>query len=377
MSKRPDNNLYIPKHRRGNNTNNGGSNESSPTKNGNAKADPRVPQGSRSTSSPSLRSERETPPENLETQKAPITISVALPVLISDDSSAPGNNHHTDTNGIHTSSPHPTKIDINSKRSPEDADHLPTTDVTGDETKGREDTQETTDCTETSDWESLADEPPVEEFTKMKVSSARKGRGAHKYDDEDAILGEDTLDDPPVRSSNLSNWEDCTGTPTNTKDRADHVIELYGFPESLVTEDFHRFLRDYQDLGYKVKWVDETHLLVVFKSPSFAQDALKSLKHADIKLRPFHSASEQSKSTYRATQPGYFAYERSSTPRPQTTTSVARRLIGNALSIESLLRDQDEKKGRTNTEIDDMLRKKKGTTTTSKPQEPKIDYWDA
>lgn len=87
------------------------------------------------------------------------------------------------------------------------------------------------------------------------------------------------------------------------------------------------------------RWVDEQHAALVFENPHAASKALDagpnsscSAMHA-YKLRPYREASAGT----RALSSGDLAPAK---PRPVTTAVVARRLIGNALSVK--MRDKEE-----------------------------------
>ncbi|TRZ05847.1 hypothetical protein HGM15179_021260, partial [Zosterops borbonicus] len=47
-----------------------------------------------------------------------------------------------------------------------------------------------------------------------------------------------------------------------------HVTEIYDFPPSLRTEDLMGMFSEFHESGFKIQWVDDTHALGIFSSPS-------------------------------------------------------------------------------------------------------------
>lgn len=45
-----------------------------------------------------------------------------------------------------------------------------------------------------------------------------------------------------------------------------HVIEVYDFPSEFKTNDLLSLFSEYKDTGFEIKWVDDTHALIVFSS---------------------------------------------------------------------------------------------------------------
>ncbi|XP_050181790.1 R3H and coiled-coil domain-containing protein 1 isoform X2 [Myiozetetes cayanensis] len=73
-----------------------------------------------------------------------------------------------------------------------------------------------------------------------------------------------------------------------------HVTEIYDFPSSLKTEDLMEMFSDFHESGFKIQWVDDTHALGIFSSPSTASQAL-GRRYPCLKIRPLIHASKQSK----------------------------------------------------------------------------------
>ena len=84
-------------------------------------------------------------------------------------------------------------------------------------------------------------------------------------------------------------------------------------------------IKDYYDL----RWVDDTHAIVIFSDEVTAAKSL-TIKDTQIKFKPFYQACEASKSKAKG-----FNIEIESgsvRSRPDTTTVIAKRLLSRALN---------------------------------------------
>ncbi|OXB54303.1 hypothetical protein ASZ78_002822 [Callipepla squamata] len=108
-----------------------------------------------------------------------------------------------------------------------------------------------------------------------------------------------------------------------------HVTEIYDFSPSLKTEHLMEVFSDFQESGFKIQWVDDTHALGIFSSLSAASQAL-GRRYPSLKIRPLIHATKQSK--IKALQrPKLLQLAKE---RPQTDTVVARRLVTRALGLK-------------------------------------------
>ncbi|KAM6221053.1 R3H and coiled-coil domain-containing protein 1 [Rhynchocyon petersi] len=108
-----------------------------------------------------------------------------------------------------------------------------------------------------------------------------------------------------------------------------HVVEIYGFEPALKTEDLLTTFSEFQEKGFKIQWVDDTHALGIFPCLTSAAEAL-SRDFAQFKIRPLTQGSKQSK--LKALQrPKLLQLAKE---RPQTNTAVARRLVARALGLQ-------------------------------------------
>ncbi|XP_061871799.1 R3H and coiled-coil domain-containing protein 1 isoform X2 [Colius striatus] len=105
-----------------------------------------------------------------------------------------------------------------------------------------------------------------------------------------------------------------------------HVTEIYDFSPSLKTEHLLEVFSDFHEGGFKIQWVDDTHALGIFSSPSAASQAL-GRRYSSLKIRPLIHATKQSK--IKALQRPKLLHL--GKERPQTDTAVARRLVSRAL----------------------------------------------
>lgn len=50
-----------------------------------------------------------------------------------------------------------------------------------------------------------------------------------------------------------------------------HVLEVYDFPSEFKTHDLLALFSEYKDTGFEIKWVDDTHALIVFSSANIGE----------------------------------------------------------------------------------------------------------
>ncbi|KAL1780899.1 R3H and coiled-coil domain-containing protein 1 [Sigmodon hispidus] len=108
-----------------------------------------------------------------------------------------------------------------------------------------------------------------------------------------------------------------------------HVVEIYDFKPTLKTEDLMSTFSDYQEKGFKIQWVDDTHAIGIFPCQASAAEALAK-DFSELKIRPLTQGTKQSK--LRALQrPKLLQLAKE---RPQTDSAVARRLVARALGLQ-------------------------------------------
>uniref|UniRef100_A0A8C6ZEI5 R3H domain and coiled-coil containing 1 n=1 Tax=Nothoprocta perdicaria TaxID=30464 RepID=A0A8C6ZEI5_NOTPE len=105
-----------------------------------------------------------------------------------------------------------------------------------------------------------------------------------------------------------------------------HVVEIYDFSPALKTENLMEIFSDFQESGFKIQWVDDTHALGIFCSVT----AALGRRYPSLKIRPLIHGTRQSK--IKALQrPKLLQLAKE---RPQTDTAVARRLVTRALGLK-------------------------------------------
>ncbi|CAH1999412.1 unnamed protein product [Acanthoscelides obtectus] len=108
----------------------------------------------------------------------------------------------------------------------------------------------------------------------------------------------------------------------------EHMVELYDFPSTFETNDLIQAFSEIQSDAMYVKWVDDTHAILVLGSLAQAQKAV-SLTSPIIKARPMTAASKAALNTAQRHD------LRPAMKRPQTNLQTARRLITTHLGRKS------------------------------------------
>lgn len=150
--------------------------------------------------------------------------------------------------------------------------------------------------------------------------------------------------------------------PDLTASEYGHILELYNFPAEFETKDLVSALSSSRD-QFNIKWVDDTHALAVFSTPFAAKEAL-GLQTPLVRMRPVAEASKQSKMKVKTCGEFLMPYK----PRPQTSASVARRMVSGALGMRMKVDDEQRKKELA------MLRDAKGKRRSAAKQ--RADVWN-
>lgn len=107
-----------------------------------------------------------------------------------------------------------------------------------------------------------------------------------------------------------------------------HVVEVYDFPSEFKTNDLLSLFSEYKDTGFEIKWVDDTHALIVFSSAKIAAEVL-STRRSLARCRPLHAATLESRNKAKKCAEFLQPYRQ----RPETCTALARRLVSGALGV--------------------------------------------
>ncbi|KAI3352898.1 hypothetical protein L3Q82_019475, partial [Scortum barcoo] len=123
-----------------------------------------------------------------------------------------------------------------------------------------------------------------------------------------------------------------------SEDELSHIVEIYDFPSEFKTEDLLKLFQCYQQRGFDIKWIDDSHALGLFSSPIAAREALRS-KNPLMKVRPLSKSSSATKAKARSCSD----YLLPAKERPQTSAALARKLVIGALGVKSnLTKEQRE-----------------------------------
>ncbi|XP_049885640.1 uncharacterized protein LOC126380333 isoform X2 [Pectinophora gossypiella] len=108
-----------------------------------------------------------------------------------------------------------------------------------------------------------------------------------------------------------------------------HVVEVYDFPTEFKTNDLLSLFSEYKDTGFEIKWVDDTHALIVFSSAKIAAEVLSTQRQL-ARCRPLHAATLESRNKAKKCAEFLQPYRQ----RPETCTALARRLVSGALGVK-------------------------------------------
>nr|XP_055151665.1 R3H and coiled-coil domain-containing protein 1 isoform X1 [Symphalangus syndactylus] len=119
-----------------------------------------------------------------------------------------------------------------------------------------------------------------------------------------------------------------------------HVVEIYDFEPALKTEDLLAAFSEFQEKGFRIQWVDDTHALGIFPCLASAAEAL-TREFSVLKIRPLTQGTKQSK--LKALQRPKLL--RLVKERPQTNVTVARRLVARALGLQHKKKERPAVRG--------------------------------
>ncbi|XP_054167416.1 coiled-coil domain-containing protein R3HCC1L-like [Oppia nitens] len=142
-----------------------------------------------------------------------------------------------------------------------------------------------------------------------------------------------------------------------------HVLEVYDFASEVKTQDIITSISIFNSRDFDIKWVDDTHALAVFSNGRTATEALK-FSYPNIKLRPLSQAIKESKLKARNSSEFLQPYKQ----RPQTSASLARRLVTQSLGLRD--RITPEQRARERKQLADAKEKKKLAVKQN------IDVWE-
>ncbi|CAF0757938.1 unnamed protein product [Rotaria sp. Silwood1] len=109
-----------------------------------------------------------------------------------------------------------------------------------------------------------------------------------------------------------------------------HVVEVSNFPSTFRTEDLSNAFKTLTRSTFDIKWVDETHALIVFPDANMALDALQ-MEYPMLKVCSMSQASSASKKKAKNSLEFLQPYK----TRPQTSSLTANRRICAALGLKN------------------------------------------
>ncbi|KAG0429509.1 hypothetical protein HPB47_023575 [Ixodes persulcatus] len=171
----------------------------------------------------------------------------------------------------------------------------------------------------------------TEHFDRRSTASVPAGRSRNAPKQQTTLLP-GGLPEPSTDSTGCVGDHRLSKSPQPYTEAAEcseygHILEIYNFPPEFETKDVVSGLSCSRD-QFNIKWVDDTHVLAVFSTPFAATEAL-SLQTPLMKMRHISEASKQSKLKVKRCAEFLQPFK----PRPQTSASVARRLVSGALGL--------------------------------------------
>ena len=117
----------------------------------------------------------------------------------------------------------------------------------------------------------------------------------------------------------------------------DHVVEIFDFSPEFKNHDLQSALSKFQQHGFTIQWVDDTHALAVFTNHRIAQQAIQQCSSPMVKLRSVYEGTQQSKLKAKRNISELQPYKE----RPKTTKLVANRLVAGALGMKSKMSKEE------------------------------------
>ncbi|XP_061449349.1 R3H and coiled-coil domain-containing protein 1 [Rhineura floridana] len=181
------------------------------------------------------------------------------------------------------------------------------------------------------------------QWTGLELSAGDRSVGSSTAEDKDSIFEEDCGAELLQEITNYLTIKDISieriqfdyssyGEAQINEGDFGHVLEIYDFSPLLKTEHLLEAFAEFQESGFKLQWVDDTHALGIFSSLAAASQALEQ-SYSSLKIRPLIHGTRQSK--IKALQrPKLLQLAKE---RPQTDMAVARRLVTRALGLQRRL----------------------------------------
>ena len=173
---------------------------------------------------------------------------------------------------------------------------------------------------------------------------AKNAAGAAQFSDPVSELKESLGNDVDVVESRVIVPEPEKGALyyDSVPPKPDCILEVYDFSSELKTMDLKNDLNTGFRNRYEMRWVDDTHALAIFHATVAAEEALIYNGFKLVKVRKLEEATAASK------EKAELCFSKSGPPtvqgpRPETSTLVARRMLGGALGVSMLPTDLEAK----------------------------------
>ncbi|CAH2072203.1 unnamed protein product [Thlaspi arvense] len=163
---------------------------------------------------------------------------------------------------------------------------------------------------------------PTENSTEASSNNA----AAHDSSDDgiDGDYCESRFEDS--EDNDISRGSEKTDESLKSKYGTRHVLVLAGFSPSLRTTDLEKLFEDFKYSGIVIRWVNDTTALAVFKTPSIALEACKSVQCSfTIRVLDDHDSLLGSISGKDLEPPSQ---------RPKTSARTAQRLIAHSMGLK-------------------------------------------
>lgn len=165
---------------------------------------------------------------------------------------------------------------------------------------------------------------------KEKETPKQRGRGAFTYGGGGNLYS-DQFDEDGATHERL-NLTTSDRANDHWDDGAEHVLLIDGFSPLIKTKDLEDLLRPYSGQGVSIRWIDDTSVAAVFRTPALARQALAGIRDPRFKVHKYTEAGAG------LSQPISLSISdlEPPAPRPATTARVAQRMIAGALSRQGI-----------------------------------------
>ncbi|XP_010247247.1 PREDICTED: uncharacterized protein LOC104590320 isoform X2 [Nelumbo nucifera] len=197
-------------------------------------------------------------------------------------------------------------------------------------------------CENDTDWEAVADCAPSKLFSPQHEAGGshipfedaksqtpkRRGRGTFLYM-KNSLYSDEQRDVATISEDNFtSHGSEGDAKLRDSSFGTSHVLVLEDFPPSTRTVELEKIFLHFRDQDFVIRWVNDTVALAVFRTPSIAREAHKSI-NCPFTVRELNEDDRLLTSiSMRDLEPPY--------PRPKTDTRTAQRLIAQGIGQKLL-----------------------------------------